>query len=151
MNPLYKTFLFFSLAIGASAPAAEVNLLRNSNFATGMTQWKQSSLPCQIRGGKLNAKIPEGRSPYSSLLFQQVSLPGGKTYRLSFQIECKGKGIFRAVYQDSRKPYTNRGLAMNWTLGPGSHSLETLFTSSQRDGNPAQLTFNFSRLPGEVS
>ena len=116
MNPLYKTFLFFSLAIGASAPAAEVNLLRNSNFATGMTQWKQSSLPCQIRGGKLIAKIPEGRSPYSSLLFQQVSLPGGKTYRLSFQIECKGKGIFRAVYQDSRKPYTNRGLAMNRTL-----------------------------------
>lgn len=151
MNPLYKTFLIFSLAIGASAPAADVNLLRNSNFATGMAQWKQSSLPCQIRGGKLIAKIPEDRSPYSSLLFQQVSLPGGKTYRLSFQIECKGKGSFRAVYQDSRKPYTNRGLAMNWTLGPGSHSLETLFTSSQRDGNPAQLTFNFSRLPGEVS
>lgn len=129
---------------------AGTNLLKNGDFSKGMNQWSGSRLSFKTAGNKLITEVPSDSSPYSRLLIQPVQLDGGKKYRLSFRLECRKTGVFRAVYQKSRKPYNACGLAMDWELKPGVHSLETVFTALPRNGAPAQLTFNYSRLPGEA-
>ena len=129
---------------------AGTNLLKNGDFSKKMNFWAAGRLPFKTQGNKLIAKVPANNSPYSKLLIQPVQLVEGKLYRLSFQLECREKGIFRAVYQQSQNPYTSLGLVKNWELTPGIHSLETVFTALSSNGIPAQLVFNYSRMSGEV-
>lgn len=78
---------------------------------------------------------------------QELNLEEGTGYRLSIRMKCGEKGIFRAVYQQKQKPWTAAGLVKEWKLEPGTHELETAFTALPRNGAPAHLTLNFSRMP----
>lgn len=134
--------LMFSLTAGN-------NLLRNGDFSKGMNAWSAGQLSFETEGNRLSTEVPPGSSPYSRLLSQPVQLVAGKQYRLSFLLECRKKGFFRVVYQQSRKPYGICGLARDWELLPGKHRLETVFTALPGEG-VKQLTFNYSRMSGEV-
>ncbi len=129
----------------------EENLLKNTDFSRGIAEWSGNSRVFQAVGKSLAANVPRDLSPYGGggLLSQSVMLQPGKRYRLSFRIECREKGVFRAVYQKAKSPYNPCGLAENWTLDAGTHSLKTEFVARSTDGAPGLMTFNFCRLPGK--
>lgn len=130
--------------------AAEENLLKNGDFSKGNTAWTFSGL--SFRGTEKGAVVeaPAGAQKFSSLMMQELNLKEGTGYRLSIRMKCGGKGIFRAVYQQKQKPWTAAGLVKEWKLEPGTHELETAFTALPRNGAPAHLTLNFSRMSGPV-
>lgn len=146
---LQKVFVILGLVCLAFYLTAGTNLLKNGDFSKGMSAWSAGKLPFKTAGNRLSMEIPSGSSPYSCLLTQPVQLVAGKRYRLSFLLECRKKGFFRVVYQQSRKPYGICGLAKDWEIHPGKHRLETVFTALPGEGGK-QLTFNYSRMSGEV-
>ena len=150
MMNLQKMIFVFLLAGLTSCLTAGSNLLKNGDFSKEMNSWIAGRLSFKATGNKLITKVPVDSSPYSRLLIQPIKLVSGKQYRLSFQIECREKGVFRAVYQQSWSPYSSCGLVKNWKLVPGIHSLETVFKALPSNGTPTQLVFNYSRMSGEV-
>ncbi len=131
----------------------EENLLKNTGFSRGIAEWSGNSRVFQTEGNSLTANVSRNLSSRGGegLLSQSVTLRTGKRYRLSFRIGCREKGVFRVVYQKAKSPYTPCGLAENWTLDAGEHSLKTEFVARSTDGVPGLMTFNFSRLPGKSS
>ncbi len=142
-------FALFALLL-AFGLTAEENLLKNGDFSKGNTAWTFSGL--SFRGTEKEAVVeaPAGAQKFSALMMQELNLEEGTGYRLSIRMKCGEKGIFRAVYQQKQKPWTAAGLVKEWKLEPGTHELETAFTALPRDGAPAHLTLNFSRMPGPI-
>jgi hypothetical protein len=152
MNSL-KTTAVLCLFFLTFCLTAETNLLKNGDFSKGMDSWQGGQMSFKTAGNKLITEVPPGSLPYSRTLAQRIPLlAGGKNYRLSFRLDCKEKGVFRAVYQIAGAPYTILGLVKNWELKPGTHFLEVIFTALPlHAGESVQLTFNYSRMSGEVS
>lgn len=127
------------------------NLLKNGDFSQGTANWNRVKVDWQTASGELIVRNPdEVRDPHSRLVQQKISLEKGKRYQLSFQIRNEKRGIMRAVYQLSERPYSACGLVQNWELEPGTHAIDTIFKATYDGPKPTVLTLNLSRLPGRI-
>ena len=131
--------------------SSDGNLLKNGDFSQGTANWNRVKVDWQTASGELIVRNPdEVRDPHSRLVQQKISLEKGKRYQLSFQIRNEKRGIMRAVYQLSERPYSACGLVQNWELEPGTHAIDTIFKATYDGPKPTVLTLNLSRLPGRI-
>ena len=142
--------ILFGLIGALSAVAASPsNLFRNGDFSEGMKFWTTTGVKARVQDGGCLLQIPENSSQYSRLMSQELSLPAGGPYRLSFRIETEHAGVMRVIYQNTVPAYSALGLVKEWSLTPGVHTLDAVFHATTNDLRKG-MTFNFSRLPGRI-
>lgn len=144
------SMVLFGLVGALSAVAASPsNLFRNGDFSEGMKFWTTTGVKARVQDGGCLLQIPENSSQYSRLMSQELSLPAGGPYRLSFRIETEHAGVMRVIYQNTVPAYSALGLVKEWSLTPGVHTLDAVFHATTNDLRKG-MTFNFSRLPGRI-
>lgn len=155
-----QTSLFVLLACSGCLFAAE-NLLTNTDFSQGMTDWwlkvsdtmKATGCRQGIEGSCWVAVIPDTAAvePTGMLLGHAVNLEPGKTYRLSYTLTVEKAGTMRHLYQMSQRPWQALGLAEDVPVEAGTMEIVAGFTCTRTADTPAHLTLNLSNLKGKVS
>ena len=125
------------------------NLLKNGDFSLGTRFWN-ANFTMEAKEKALHFRLPSGGVDGKRLMNQPLDLKDGRWHRLSFRLRCEKKGIFRAVYQLRRAPYSILGLERNFSVSPGTKEYSVLFQVKREADQRGHLLFNLSRLPGDA-
>lgn len=139
----------------AALPASAANLISNSTFDSGTTDWgtyKESGGTCTLstEGGKLALKISAvGTKTYSVQMFYDIiPLYQNAKYRLKYDISCTTNRFVEGMIQQNGGTYT----AYTWkglNIGPTPQSVDYEFTMEYESDIMAKLVFNCGLQEGD--